>query len=72
MARAKLIRDFEKDVIRVGHANGQSGATIARVLGRTRQGVSLQIKAMREEGTLDNLPFEFIANEIAGDFDGQE
>lgn len=64
MARGKLITDFERDVIRIGISRGATYGQIAKFLGRTKPAVFNQAKAMREAGTLDNLPFCFVATEI--------
>lgn len=65
MARGKFITDFERDMIRIGHSEGIGDATIARALRRTPASVGQQIKKMRAAGTLDDLPFVFVVEEIA-------
>ena len=65
MARAKYITEFEKDVIRIGVANGFSAPAIARFLGRQKMAIYRHIELLREEGTLKNVPLEFVASEIA-------
>lgn len=65
MARARFFTDFERDVIRVGLYHGRKAPEIARFLGRTPVGVYQQIKAMRAAGTLENLPFGFVADDLA-------
>jgi IS30 family transposase len=64
MARGKWITEFERDCIRIGVYYGASGAAIARFLGRTKGGVRNHIERMRDEGTLGNLPLDFVKEEI--------
>lgn len=65
MARGRLITDFERDCIRIGHSRGVSNTAISKFLGRTLPVIGLQIKAMREAGTLTDVPFDFVADEVA-------
>lgn len=65
MARAKFITDFEAEIIRIGHNRGFKAPTIARYLGRNKVTVYNHIHKMKEAGTLDNMPFDFVAEEIA-------
>ncbi|WP_321363554.1 hypothetical protein [uncultured Celeribacter sp.] len=65
MARGRLITEFEKDCIRIGYARGIKNATIARALKRTEAAISLQIKAMKEAGTIGNLPLMFMVDDVA-------
>lgn len=64
MAKGKYISDFERDVIRIGLAQGLKAPQIARFLKRGKMAVYNHIKAMETEGTLTTLPMCFIANEI--------
>lgn len=72
MARGRYITDFERDVMRVGVSNGRTVKEIAEFLGRSRMVVYNQINAMREEGTIGNLPLPFVADEIGGAINGGE
>lgn len=65
MARGKFITKFEKECIRIGKSQGIDNATIARALKRTPAAVGQQIKAMEEDGTLDNLPMIFMIEDVA-------
>ncbi len=65
MARGKFISAFERDVIRIGVHNGQSCARIGEFLGRTRMAIHNHIKAMEREGSLENLPLDFVQEDIA-------
>lgn len=65
MAKAKFITDFERDCIRIGHARGVRPVQVARWLKRSRITVHKQIAAMRDAGTLDDLPMCFVVDEIA-------
>tara|TARA_R110002073_G_scaffold46499_2_gene126859 strand:+ start:6333 stop:6560 length:228 start_codon:yes stop_codon:yes gene_type:complete len=65
MARAKYITEFEKDVIRIGVANGFSAPAISRFLGRQKMAIYRHIEILRDDGTLGNVPLEFVADEIA-------
>lgn len=65
MARGKFISEFERDVIRIGHARGVKNGQIAKYLGRTRECVWQQVRKMQADGTINNLPFSFAAEEIA-------
>ncbi len=65
MARGKLISEFERDVIRIGHSRGMFPLEISKFLGRTRVAVHVQIEKMKEDGTIDNVPLSFVADEIA-------
>lgn len=65
MARAKYITNFELDIIRIGVANGFKAPAIARFLGRQKVAVYRHIEILRKSGTLHDVPFEFVANEIA-------
>jgi IS30 family transposase len=64
MARARFFTEFERDLIRVGVAMGKTPPQIAEALNRTPQGVRVQVRAMRECGTLGNLPLPFTFEEI--------
>lgn len=68
MARAKWFSKDELDIIRLGVKAGHGNQRIADYLGRTRQGVAKQINRMREEGTLENYPFDFMGK---GQDDGE-
>jgi transposase len=65
MAKAKYISEFERDVMRIGAANGYTAPQIARFLKRGKMVVYNHIKAMEAEGTLQNLPLCFVEQEIA-------
>lgn len=65
MAKAKYISEFERDVMRIGAANGYSAPQIARFLKRGKMVVYNHIKAMERDGTLGDLPLCFVADEIA-------
>ncbi|MCG7626501.1 hypothetical protein MHM88_01685 [Epibacterium sp. MM17-32] len=65
MAKAKYISDFERDVMRIGHAKGYKAPQIARFLRRGKMVVYNHIKAMDEAGTLEDLPLCFVVDEIA-------
>jgi transposase len=64
MAKAKYISDFERDVMRIGHAKGYKPPQIARFLKRGKMVVYNHIKAMEAAGTLDDLPLCFVVEEI--------
>ena len=73
MARGKYVSDFEKDVMRIGVVRGKNITEIADYLGRTKMCVSIHVRKMRAAGTLENLPFGFLADDIAGDIeDGKQ
>lgn len=65
MARAKYISEFERDVMRIGHARGLKAPQIARFLKRGKMVVYNHLKAMEADGTLSDLPLCFVADEIA-------
>ena len=65
MAKAKYISEFERDVMRIGVSKGLKSPQIARFLKRGKMVVYNHIKAMREDGTIDDLPLCFISDEIA-------
>lgn len=65
MARAKYITEFEKDCIRIGVAAGLNAPTIARFLGRQKLAIYRHIEKLTEDGTLGDVPLEFVASEIA-------
>lgn len=64
MARAKYISKFERDMIRIGHAHGVNAPSIARFLGRSKVAVYKQIERMTADGTIEDLPFAFVSEEI--------
>ena len=66
MARGKFITKFEAEIIRIGVDRGFKAPQIARYLGRTKQAVYAHIEKMQADDTLANLPFDFVADEIAG------
>jgi hypothetical protein len=66
MAKGKYITDFERDVIRCGVSFGCNAPQIAVFLGRNRMAVYNQISAMRQAGTLEELPGDFLAAQIGG------
>ena len=72
MARAKYITDFEKDVIRIGVANGIKAPAIARFLGRKKMAIYRHIELLEQDGTLGNVPMEFVADEIAAAIKAKE
>lgn len=63
--RGANFSDFELDVIRVGLSLGKNQAQIAWFLNRSEMAVSRRVKVMREEGTLDELPWSHIAGRVA-------
>lgn len=65
MAKRKYISDFERDVIRIGHANGVSCTQIAKFCGRNRVTIWNHIRAMTDDGTITQLPFGFVVDEVA-------
>ncbi len=65
MARGKYITKFEAEIIRIGLDRGFKAPQIARYLGRTKQAVYNHIEKMESDGTLENMPFDFVADEIA-------
>lgn len=65
MSRAKHITDFERDCIRIGLHHGLSGPQIAAFLGRHTNVIYAQRDKMRDNGTLENLPLDFMTEEIA-------
>ena len=65
MAKAKYISDFEREVMRIGHAKGLKAPTIARFLKREKATVYNHIKAMEKDGTIGELPMCFVVDEIA-------
>lgn len=65
MSRGKYITKFEAEIIRIGVDRGFKAPQIARFLGRTKQAVYSYIEKMNADGTLDDLPFDFVADEIA-------
>lgn len=65
MARGKLFSEFECDVIRVGLVSRHTYAQIARFLGRTPAGVAQMAKRMERAGTLGNMPFDFVRDDVA-------
>lgn len=66
MAKAKYISGFELDVIRIGVKKGHSAREIGNFLGRTRMTIHNHITKMRAAGTLENLPFNFVQDEVNG------
>jgi len=67
MARGKYITEFEKDAIRVGVANGHPDLFIAAFLQRSRPMVTAWRLKMQEDGSIDNMPFGFVAERISGE-----
>lgn len=65
MARGKFITAFEAEIIRIGVNSGFKAPQIARYLGRTKQAVYAHIDKMKADDTLKNMPFDFVADEIA-------
>ena len=65
MAKAKYISDFEREVMRIGHARGFNAPQIARFLKRGKMVVYNHIKRMEADGTLENLPLCFVVDDIA-------
>ena len=65
MARGKFITKFEAGIIRIGVDRGFKAPQLARYLGRTKQAVYAHIEKMQADDTLANLPFDFVADEIA-------
>lgn len=70
MARGKLFSEFECDVIRIGLVSRHSYAQIARFLGRTPAGVAQMAKRMERAGTLENMPFGFVRDDLADKITG--
>ena len=64
MAKCKLITDFEKDVIRMAVAMGHKDREIAEFMGRSRPVVATWRAKMEKDGTIHDLPFEFVADMI--------
>lgn len=71
MARAKFFSNLERDFIRVGLAMGRNAAQIARAIGRTDTGVRNQIRAMKEAGTINDLPLPCVARAYSQEMDQQ-
>ncbi|MBO6603843.1 MAG: helix-turn-helix domain-containing protein [Roseicyclus sp.] len=67
MAKGRYITDFEKMVIRVGVANGHSDADIARFMNRSRPLVTVWRTKMEKDGSIADLPFGFVADDVAGE-----
>lgn len=65
MAKARYISDLELDLIRIGIARGHSCIKIAKFMGRSKQVVYNHAEKMRENGTLGDLPLEFVVDEVA-------
>ena len=65
MAKGKYITEFERDFMRIGVAHGISAPQIARFLKRQKMVVYNHIKAMEADGTIENVPLAFVADEIA-------
>lgn len=59
--RGTNFSDFELDIIRLGISLGRNQAQIAWFLGRSEMAVSRRVRAMREDGTLDELPWTHTA-----------
>jgi len=64
MAKGKLITEFEKDVIRMAVALGHKDREIAEFMGRSRPVVAIWRGRMEKDGTIHDLPFEFVADMI--------
>lgn len=64
MARAKLISDFEREVIRIGVDGGFNSSQIARYIGRERSTVHKQIEAMTKADLMGSLPWPFMCEQI--------
>lgn len=64
MARGAYITEFEREIIRIGHARGLTGGQIAKYLRRERTGIYRIIKEMEDDGTLANVPFDFICDDV--------
>lgn len=64
MARASYLSDFERTVIRAGHARGLTSIVIGKYLGRTDVTVRKHIGLMRTDGTITDLPFDFIVDDL--------
>jgi hypothetical protein len=65
MAKSKFITDDEKDLIRIGVALGNSDADIARFIGRKRPTVTVWRHKMIKDGTIGNLPFDFVVDDVS-------
>lgn len=65
MARGKFITAFEAEIIRIGVNRGFKAPQIARYLGRTKQAVYVHIEKMRDDKSLQDMQFDFVADEIA-------
>ncbi len=64
MAAAKFFSDTEKEYIKAGVSRGVEVTRIAKALGRNRQAVYKQIKSMRANNTLQNLPFDTVVDRM--------
>lgn len=64
MARGKLISDFERDCIKIGHHVGLTKADMARALGRTKPFIAKYLDQMKEDGTLGDLPLCSVIEDI--------
>lgn len=71
MAKRRYISAFELDVIRIGVAAGIKAPQIARFLGRQKMAIYNHIKKMEADGTINDCPFGFVADEIAGAIRGK-
>tara|TARA_R110002096_G_scaffold216523_7_gene404428 strand:+ start:1169 stop:1387 length:219 start_codon:yes stop_codon:yes gene_type:complete len=65
MAKAKFISKFELDVIRIGVSRGFNAPQIGRFIGRNKLTVYNHIAAMKEAGTIGDVPMAFVVDEIA-------
>ncbi len=70
MAKAKFISSFELDIIRIGVARGHNAPLIAKFLRRNKLTIYNHIEQMKQDETLDVLPFDFIVDEIAAAIGG--
>lgn len=67
MAKAKLISDFEREIIRIGVDGGFNASQISRYIGRERSTVHKQIEAMTKAEIMGALPRPFICEQICTD-----
>lgn len=67
MARGKYLTDVERDAIRIGVKLGLNAPAIANYLGRTRDGIHKEIKRLKNDGTIDDMPLSFLVDAVGRD-----
>ena len=65
LARGKHITEYERETIRIGLAHNVPVKKIAGFLGRTERVIYQQRDKMEADGSLQALPFPFVAEPMA-------